>query len=118
MVNWNNRALWVHRWVHTCLGLTPAHGLISAVNYLLNHRLQWGKPDTLSLLASALDKLHHSARINDQLVATTLMTSAEVLVVKDLPPVSPNAPEYFCMDIPAEYVSIIQNDWPYSGMFG
>ena len=24
------------------------------VNYLLNHRLQWGKPDTLSLLTSVL----------------------------------------------------------------
>jgi hypothetical protein len=24
-------------------------------------------------------------------------------------------PRYFCWETPAQYISIIQNDWPYSG---
>jgi hypothetical protein len=64
------------------------------VDYLTTHRLQWGKPDTLSLLPSVLD------------VSAALP-----------PPAAPGAPPpaYFTADTPAELISIIQNDWPYSG---
>ncbi|OAX41395.1 hypothetical protein K503DRAFT_735631 [Rhizopogon vinicolor AM-OR11-026] len=86
-------------------GIVKDHG--SMVNYLINRRLQWGKPDTLSLLPSALDDntrpeeaSHISPSKSDQ----------------PLPPLPPDAPEYFKADIPAdsELISIIQNDWPYS----
>jgi hypothetical protein len=68
------------------------------VDYLLNHRLQWGKPDTLSLLPSALDKQPAVTSENGQ-------------------PVPYSTPEYFKADIPfdSELICIIQNDWPYSG---
>ena len=64
------------------------------VNYLLNHRLQWGKPDTLSLLTSVLGGQALIAAENGE---------------QELYP----SPEYFKADIP-ELISIIQNDWPYS----
>lgn len=72
---------------------------INVVNYLLNYRLQWGKPDTLSLLTSVLD---------DEAVVTTENGERELYPT----------PEYFKADIPfdSELICIIQNDWPYSGM--
>ena len=72
--------------------------MCNAANYLLNHRLQWGKPDTLSLLTSALD---------DWSVATTENGERELYPT----------PEYFKADIPfnSELICIRQNDWPYSG---
>ncbi|KAK0188092.1 hypothetical protein F5146DRAFT_1207953 [Armillaria mellea] len=70
------------RYQHWATSIKLKYG--SIVNYLLNFRLQWGQPDTLSLLTSALDD-------------------------KSL-----DAPPYFTTDIPPEYISIIQNDWPYS----
>lgn len=86
-----------------------------SVNYLLNYRLQWGKPDTLSLLTSALDKSHAIANGDSRAVASP-ESSTDPTIVKDLPPLPPDAPEYFTVNTPAEYISIIQNDWPYSGI--
>ncbi|KIJ17610.1 hypothetical protein PAXINDRAFT_167622 [Paxillus involutus ATCC 200175] len=76
-------------------GVQKQHG--SVMDYLLNHRLQWGKPDTLSLLPSALDKQPAVTSENGQ-------------------PVPYSTPEYFKADIPfdSELICIIQNDWPYS----
>jgi hypothetical protein len=78
------------------------------VNYLINYRLQWGKPDTLSLLPSTLDG-----------GATTRPNEASITLPRSdqpLPSLPQDAPEYFKADIPAdsELISIIQNDWPYS----
>lgn len=106
MGHWNEKGIWISQCVH--------HGLVNidtgtryeltipdiynAVNYLLNHRLQWGKPDTLSLLTSALD---------DRSVATTENGELELYP----------SPEYFKADVPfnSDLICIIQNDWPYSG---
>jgi hypothetical protein len=76
------------------------------VNYLTGHRLQWGKPDTLSLLPSALDT---DTRLKDVSILSSKSN-------QPLPPLPPDAPEYFKADIPvdSEFISIIQNDWPYS----
>ncbi|KAL0565094.1 hypothetical protein V5O48_016933, partial [Marasmius crinis-equi] len=70
----------------------------SLVNYLLKHRLQWGKPDTLSVLPSSL------------------RTGTEVQAIDATKPASSTStpPPYFTRDTPPEYISIIQNDWPYS----
>ncbi|KAG7088125.1 hypothetical protein E1B28_012150 [Marasmius oreades] len=65
------------------------------VNYLLKYRLQWGKPDTLTLLPSTLKPKDSETNPNTP--------------TNSLPP-----PQYFTRDVPPEYVSIIQNDWPYS----
>lgn len=71
------------------------------VNYLLEHRLQWGKPDRLSRLKSVLDPLA------SEIVETTNGTST--------PEIPPDAPAYFKADTPPALISIIMNDWPYSG---
>ncbi|KAJ3569388.1 hypothetical protein NP233_g5081 [Leucocoprinus birnbaumii] len=84
----------------------------SSENYLLNHRLQWGKADTLSLLTSALDEPHKPA-VNGHSVL--LLKEPTIPVApKALPPLPADAPEYFSVDTPPEYISIILNDWPYS----
>ncbi|TFK27648.1 hypothetical protein FA15DRAFT_585873 [Coprinopsis marcescibilis] len=69
-------------------GVVEKYG--SVPNYLITHRLQWGKPDTLSLFKS---------EIIDEPPANT----------EDLPPTP-----YFSVETPPQYISIIQNDWPYS----
>ncbi|KAK7469023.1 hypothetical protein VKT23_003517 [Stygiomarasmius scandens] len=76
------------------VGVKEKYGGI--VNYLLQYRLQWGKPDTLSLLPSALD-------------ANTFPYDGSVPLKGD-----GNPPPYFTVSTPIEYLSIIQNDWPYS----
>ncbi|KAG2133737.1 hypothetical protein DEU56DRAFT_810404 [Suillus clintonianus] len=75
------------------------------VNYLINHRLQWGKPDTLSLLPSALN---NDTRFKDVPISPSKSD-------RPLPALPPDAPEYFKADMPfdSELISIIQNDWPY-----
>ncbi|KAG2127109.1 hypothetical protein DEU56DRAFT_861927 [Suillus clintonianus] len=85
-------------------GIVKEHG--SMVNYLINHRLQWGQPDTLSLLPSALDS---HTRPKDVPISPSKSNQS-------LPPLPPDAPEYFKSDIQddSELISIIQNDWPYS----
>jgi hypothetical protein len=66
------------------------------VKYLIEHRLRFGEPDTLSVLRSALDDAPEAAY-----VGTDAAPSADV--------------EWFTSDTPRALVSIIQNDWPYSG---
>ncbi|KAG1868871.1 hypothetical protein C8R48DRAFT_598145 [Suillus tomentosus] len=85
-------------------GVVKEYG--SLENYLINHRLQWGKPDTLSLLPSALDS---DIRLKDVSISSSKSNQF-------LPSLPPDAPEYFKADIPfdSEFISIIQNDWPYS----
>ncbi|KAJ3814049.1 hypothetical protein F5876DRAFT_86690 [Lentinula aff. lateritia] len=78
------------RYMAWTAGMKQEYG--SIVNYLLNHRLQWGKPDTLSVLPSAFrDEPDNPTRGSDANVP----------------------PPYFTSDTPDKYVSIIQNDWPY-----
>jgi len=69
------------------------------VNYLINRRLQWGKPDTMSLLTSEIvesSPVQSSAPSNNGHIST-------------LP-----SPGYFTADMSPTLISIIQNDWPYS----
>ncbi|KAF9013198.1 hypothetical protein BDQ17DRAFT_1231617 [Cyathus striatus] len=85
------------------VGIKEKYG--SMVNYLLNYRLQWGKRDTLSLLTSA---------IQENQPAPDVPPSTTVVSQNELPPLPPDAPKYFSWETPSEYLSIIQNDWPYS----
>ncbi|KAF9017011.1 hypothetical protein BDZ89DRAFT_1075123 [Hymenopellis radicata] len=80
----------------------------SIVNYLVNFRLQWGKPDSLCLLPSALDNKKVLA------AAPRVPTSIDPSIPRQLPPLPADAPPYFTADTPSEYISIIMNDWPYS----
>ncbi|KAI6006462.1 hypothetical protein EDC04DRAFT_2782236, partial [Pisolithus marmoratus] len=85
------------RWVsEICIATGKISGLKVIVNYLLDYRLQWGKPDTLSLLPSKLEEFKETATKVSQ--------------------VSNVAPQYFTADIPfnSDLICIIQNDWPYS----
>lgn len=74
------------------------------VNYLRTYRLQWGQPDRLSLLPSMLDVAGGSHTV------ASLTTNPP-----KLPPKPVDAPPYFTADTPPEFISIIMNDWPYSG---
>ncbi|KAE9408939.1 hypothetical protein BT96DRAFT_962557 [Gymnopus androsaceus JB14] len=74
-------------------GIRQEYG--SMVNYLQNRRLQWGKPDTLSLLTSSLNVEMNGSAVEDD-------------SVDDVPP------PYFTAETPSRYISVIQNDWPYS----
>ncbi|THV03044.1 hypothetical protein K435DRAFT_827275 [Dendrothele bispora CBS 962.96] len=76
------------------VGIKEKYGGI--VNYLLQHRLQWGKPDSLSRLSSALDD---KAFPFDGTVQSNGAASP---------------PLFFTASTPLEYLSVIQNDWPYS----
>ncbi|KAJ3986839.1 hypothetical protein F5890DRAFT_1501365 [Lentinula detonsa] len=77
------------RYMAWTAGIKQEHG--SIVNYLLNHRLQWGKPDALSVLPSAFkDEPADDAE------------GSEII-----------SPPYFTSNTPDRYISIIQNDWPY-----
>ncbi|KAG6376925.1 hypothetical protein JVT61DRAFT_957 [Boletus reticuloceps] len=79
------------------IGIKEQYG--SVIDYLLSYRLQWGKPDTLSLLTSSM-------ALDDQPVAATEKGGREHNPI----------PEYFKADIPfnSELICIIRNDWPYS----
>lgn len=79
----------------------------------MNFRLQWGKCDNLSLLPSALD----TGEPEPEAVPVTDHT-VDPHIRKVLPALPENAPRYFTVDTPSEYISIIQNDWPYSGETG
>ncbi|KAF8214913.1 hypothetical protein K438DRAFT_765522 [Mycena galopus ATCC 62051] len=88
-------------------GIKEKYG--STANYLMNFRLQWGKPDTLSLLGSA---------VRDTGMSTPPVfepiSPEDLSVPRELPPLPADAPAYFSETTPPEYISIIQNDWPYS----
>ncbi|KAF9483423.1 hypothetical protein BDN70DRAFT_873932 [Pholiota conissans] len=85
------------RYDEWALGVKEEYG--SIVNYLTNHRLRWGQPDTLSLLKSSLEV--------DPLfpVISHPTNGAESTQIP---------PAYFSCETPSQYISIIQNDWPYS----
>ncbi|KAI0081639.1 hypothetical protein K474DRAFT_1656442 [Panus rudis PR-1116 ss-1] len=82
------------------------------VNYLLNHRLLWGKPDTLARLPTRRviqpDELAKQDAVEDQ--SSSLPKNRQGV----LPPIPENSPKYFTAETPPELVSIIMNDWPYS----
>ncbi|KAJ7256779.1 hypothetical protein B0H12DRAFT_1015657 [Mycena haematopus] len=88
-------------------GIKEKYG--STANYLMNFRLQWGRPDTLSLLGSAV----HDAGMSTPPVFETLPTE-DLSVPRELPILPADGPAYFSESTPPEYISIIQNDWPYS----
>lgn len=73
-------------------GIKQQYGTIES--YLLNYRLQWGKPDRLSVLRPYIAEDEESATNG----------------VNPVPP----AVEYFTADTPPHLISIILNDWPYS----
>lgn len=84
--------------------------MVMVVTYLMNFRLQWGKHDNLSLLPSALN----AGEPEPEAVPVT-DHAVDPHIRKVLPALPENAPRYFTADTPSEYISIIQNDWPYSG---
>lgn len=59
--------------------------------------MQWGKPDTLSLLKSQLEEPARPTKGLEEQSSSESKT-------------------YFTADIDPELISIIQNDWPYSGI--
>ena len=75
--------------------------ICSPVNYLLDHRLRWGQPDTLSLLTS--DVVHHNSTAEPPESVSHPITISSLI------------PPYFSWETPSQLISIIQNDWPYSG---
>ena len=78
------------------------------VNYLKSYRLQWGRPDSLSLIHSQLEGLTVPKDTSTPFVGQPETTS-------ELPEITEDAPPYFTADTPPGLVSIIMNDWPYSG---
>ncbi|PPQ68111.1 hypothetical protein CVT26_005732 [Gymnopilus dilepis] len=88
------------RYDEWALGIKEQYG--SVVNYLLNHRLRWGQPDTLSLLKSSV--------IDDGFYSSSTSNFASENEASSISSPTP----YFCWETPKEYISIIQNDWPYS----
>ncbi|KAM5539443.1 hypothetical protein V8D89_006895 [Ganoderma adspersum] len=87
------------RYDEWAVGIKQEYG--SIVNYLLTYRLQWGKPDTISLLRSSLDP--------------PLPESESKAHTAGEPPLMPfDAPPFFHADMPKELYYIAMNDWPYS----
>ena len=81
----------------------------SVANYLRKYRLQWGKADTLSKLPSRLSPPVITDKDGD------IDSGKVALLDSGLPHVPPGTKPYFTADIPLQLVSIIMNDWPYSG---
>ena len=91
----------------SCTGINPTVTESDhQVNYLLNYRLQWGKPDRLSLLSSRLD--------NNDASTTPIANATQIPNTTKIPS---EVPPYFTADTPSEYISIIMADWPYSGIY-
>ena len=81
----------------------------SVENYLVRYRLRWGMPDALTKLPSRLFSPTVTAEKGN-------IGSRNISVLASgLPPIPPDAKPYFTADIPSQLVSIIMNDWPYSG---
>ena len=85
------------------------HFSSSVGNYLIKYRLQWGKADTLSKLPSRLSIPVVTVEKDD--VGHGMIP----LLPSGLPPIPPDTKPYFTANIPLQLVSIIMNDWPYSG---
>lgn len=69
-------------------------------NYLLKYRLRWGQPDRLSVLRQYKGSID------------------EIPIVDDLDSLPIPAVDYFRADTPPHLISVIVNDWPYSGTSG
>ena len=67
-------------------------------NYLLKYRLRWGQPDRLSMLKPYRGSV------------------GEIPIIEDPHLLPIPAVDYFRADTPPHLISIIVNDWPYSGM--
>ncbi|OCH85959.1 hypothetical protein OBBRIDRAFT_797657 [Obba rivulosa] len=91
-------------------GIREEYG--SIVNYLFNHRLRWGEPDTLSKLRSALENPADRAAAESS--PRPALSADAKKVQRTLPPIPADAPPYFTADTPSELISICMNDWPYS----
>ena len=79
-----------------------------SVNYLLKYRIRWGEPDRLTLLPSALSlEEQQGSGCNGVLGASINAVAGAAENAKE--------EQYFKADTPPNLVSIIQNDWPYSG---
>ncbi len=83
----------------------------SVGNYLIRYRLRWGKADTLSKLPSRLSQPVIIAEKDD------IGTGNVPLLASGLPLIPPDTKPYFTAGIPLQLVSIITNDWPYSGRY-
>ena len=70
---------------------------VSEENYLLKYRLQWGQPDRLSVLKPYKGSVD------------------EIPVFDDPDSLPIPTVDYFRTDTPPHLISIIVNDWPYSG---
>ena len=92
----------------------------------MKYRLQWGKPDTLSLLRSSLDEpvangqdSHMPELFNGHIQTlpnNVVSASLQATINNSIPPaLTEDGPAYFNANTPPELFSIIQNDWPYSG---
>ncbi|KAJ7022716.1 hypothetical protein C8F04DRAFT_1137115 [Mycena alexandri] len=86
------------------VGIKEKYGSIGAI--IPCHRFL---PDTLSLLGSAVQDTGMSTPPVFERIATEDLT-----VLRELPPLPTDAPAYFSASTPPQYISIIQNDWPYS----
>ena len=92
----------------------PAYAVL-AVNYLNQYRLQWGKADTLSALTTALDAAAYKGLESQKGVANVVESRPTVVEGPDRTGNPSNLPASFLADTPSELISVIMNDWPYSG---
>lgn len=69
-------------------------------HYVLQCRLRWGEPDTQCLLDQDPPVYRDSPDFDPSYC---------------LPPLPDDAPALFTLDIPKRLISIMRNDWPYSG---
>ena len=81
----------------------------SPANYLRSYRLQWGRADTLSKIPSHLSSPFVTT------VGSDVDSGEATLLDSGLPTIPPGTKPYFTADINLQLVSIIMNDWPYSG---
>jgi hypothetical protein len=87
--------------------------VLHSVNYLLKYRLRWGEPDRITLLPSSLQiEEHHETSSSSKDVRQVTSNSDEFAAAAV---VNPEEEQYFKADGPPNLISIIQNDWPYSG---
>ena len=74
----------------------------------MNHRLQWGRPDRLAILPSARDECRVDGGYeNGEANADTKEIEVPTPII--------STHSYFTANMPSELISVIRNDWPYSG---